>query len=75
MHDTHQDISGHQIEQKKKLRPFADFCARFADFLRSVCGLGFAKFVDFSHDGNDPDAYNGYMRDPDAMWSVHDMHA
>ena len=27
--------SGQQIEQKKKLRPFADFCARFADFLRS----------------------------------------
>ena len=40
--------SGHQIEQKKKLRPFADFCARFADFLRPVCGLGFDVFSRFS---------------------------
>ena len=42
--------SWQKIEQKKKLRPFADFCARFADFLRSVCGLGFCNPAQNMHE-------------------------
>ena len=74
MHDTHQDISGHQIEQKKncaRLRIFAlglrIFCARFADWVLQNLSIFRMTAMILTP--------NGYMRDPDAMWSVHDMHA
>lgn len=35
--------TGTKIEHFLRLRPFAVFCARFAFFLRSVCGLTFSK--------------------------------
>ena len=35
--------TGTKIEHFLRLRPFAVFCARFAFFLRSVCGLTFLK--------------------------------